>query len=66
MLRYVCEFALANKGHDTRALQGYFGHRDIQHTVRYTELARYVARPTIFGNRGQRGRPCDDRDRGTV
>ena len=30
---------LANKGHDTRALQAYLGHRNIQHTVRYTELA---------------------------
>ena len=28
--------ALANKGHDTRALQAYLGHRNIQHTVRYT------------------------------
>ena len=32
-------FALANKGHDTRALQAYLGHRNIQHTVRYTELS---------------------------
>jgi site-specific recombinase XerC len=32
-------YALANKGHDTRALQAYLGHRSIQHTVRYTELA---------------------------
>jgi integrase len=29
----------ANKGHDTRALQAYLGHRNIQHTVRYTELS---------------------------
>jgi len=28
------EYALANKGHDTRALQAYLGHRNIQHTVR--------------------------------
>ena len=34
-----CGFALANKGHDTRALQAYLGHRNIQHTVRYTELS---------------------------
>ena len=27
------------KGHDTRALQAYLGHRNIQHTVRYTELS---------------------------
>ena len=31
--------ALANAGHDTRALQAWLGHRNIQHTVRYTELA---------------------------
>jgi site-specific recombinase XerD len=36
-------YALANKGHDTRALQAYLGHRNIQHTVRYTELS-----PTRF------------------
>jgi site-specific recombinase XerD len=35
-----CGFALANAGHDTRSLQAYLGHRNIQHTVRYTELAR--------------------------
>ena len=39
MLRHTCGFVLANKGHDTRALQAYLGHRNIQHTVRYTELA---------------------------
>ena len=27
------------KGHDTRALQAYLGHKNIQHTVRYTELS---------------------------
>jgi site-specific recombinase XerD len=43
MLRHACGYALANKGHDTRALQAYLGHRNIQHTVRYTELA-----PTRF------------------
>ena len=31
--------ALANKGHDTRSLQAYLGHKNIQHTVRYTELS---------------------------
>ena len=39
MLRHACGFALANKGHDTRALQAYLGHRNIQRTVRYTELS---------------------------
>ena len=43
MLRHACGYALANKGHDTRALQAYLGHRNIQHTVRYTELS-----PTRF------------------
>jgi type 1 fimbriae regulatory protein FimB/type 1 fimbriae regulatory protein FimE len=38
MLRHACGFSLANKGVDTRALQQYLGHRNIQHTVRYTEL----------------------------
>jgi len=39
MLRHACGFKLANEGHDSRALQHYLGHRNIQHTVRYTELA---------------------------
>ena len=43
MLRHACGYKLANDGHDTRALQAYLGHKNIQHTVRYTELA-----PTRF------------------
>jgi type 1 fimbriae regulatory protein FimB/type 1 fimbriae regulatory protein FimE len=43
MLRHACGFKLANDGHDTRALQAYLGHKNIQHTVRYTELS-----PTRF------------------
>ncbi len=39
MLRHSTGFALANKGTDTRTLQAYLGHRSIQSTVRYTELA---------------------------
>ena len=39
MLRHACGYYLANRGHDTRAIQQYLGHRNIQHTVRYTELA---------------------------
>jgi len=39
MLRHACGFKLANDGHDTRALQHYLGHENIQHTVRYTEMA---------------------------
>jgi len=43
MLRHSCGFRLANDGVDTRSLQAYLGHKAIQHTVRYTELA-----PTRF------------------
>lgn len=43
MLRHACGFKLANDGVDTRSLQAYLGHKNIQHTVRYTELA-----PTRF------------------
>jgi len=39
MLRHACGYALANRGTDTRTLQAYLGHRNIQSTVRYTELA---------------------------
>ena len=39
MLRHGCGYKLANDGHDTRAIQHYLGHRNIMHTVRYTELA---------------------------
>jgi type 1 fimbriae regulatory protein FimB/type 1 fimbriae regulatory protein FimE len=43
MLRHACGFAQANAGRDTRSLQVYLGHRNIQHTCRYSELA-----PTRF------------------
>ena len=39
MLRHACGYKLANDGVDTRTLQHYLGHKNIQHTVRYTELA---------------------------
>jgi site-specific recombinase XerD len=39
MLRHACGYALANRGHDTRSLQAWLGHKNIQHTVRYTELS---------------------------
>ncbi len=45
MLRHACGYQLANRGVDTRSLQAYLGHRNIQHTVRYTELS-----PTRFRN----------------
>jgi integrase len=43
MLRHSAGYKLAGDGHDTRAIQDYLGHKQIQHTVRYTELA-----PTRF------------------
>jgi site-specific recombinase XerD len=41
MLPHACGYKLANAG--TRTIQSYLGHKSIQHTVRYTELA-----PTRF------------------
>jgi site-specific recombinase XerD len=41
MLRHSCGYKLANDGVGT--IQSYLGHKSIQHTVRYTELA-----PTRF------------------
>lgn len=43
MLRHATGYYLAGKGQDTRAIQAYMGHKNIQHTVRYTELS-----PTRF------------------
>ena len=39
MLRHATGYKLANDGQDTRALQHYLGHKNIMHTVGYTELA---------------------------
>jgi type 1 fimbriae regulatory protein FimB/type 1 fimbriae regulatory protein FimE len=43
MLRHGTGYKLANDGRDTRAIQHYLGHRNIQSTVRYTEMS-----PTRF------------------
>jgi integrase len=43
MLRHAAGYKLAGDGHDTRSIQDYLGHKNIQHTVRYTELS-----PTRF------------------
>jgi integrase len=42
MLRHACGFKLANDGHDTRALQHYLGHKNIQ---QHGSLHRAFARP---------------------
>jgi site-specific recombinase XerD len=39
MLRHACGYALANKGHDTRAIQAWLGHRSITSTAVYMALA---------------------------
>jgi len=39
MLRHATGYKLANDGQDTRAPQHYLGHKNIMHTVRYTELS---------------------------
>jgi integrase len=39
MLRHACGYKFANDGVDTRTIQKYLGHRNIQHTVCYTELS---------------------------
>jgi len=39
MLRHSTGFKLAIDGQDTRAIQHYLGHRNIQHTALYTQLA---------------------------
>lgn len=36
MLRHACGYTLADKGIDTRLIQGYLSHKNIQNTVIYT------------------------------
>ncbi len=38
-LRHSCGYYLAASGHDTRAIQDYLGHKNIHHTVRYTQMS---------------------------
>jgi site-specific recombinase XerD len=59
MLRHSTGFKLANQGVDTRSLQHYLGHKNIQHTVRYSELS-----PERFRNfwRIRKRHPKTDRD----
>ena len=39
MLRHGCGYALANMGYDTRLIQDFLGHKNIQHTVIYTRTS---------------------------
>jgi hypothetical protein len=63
MLRHGCGYALANAGHDTRAIQARMGHKNIQHTVRYPPRA--AIRGTEMKRTGERdqGRGGDRRSR---
>jgi type 1 fimbriae regulatory protein FimB len=45
MLRHATGYNLINRGTDVRMVQSFLGHRSIQSTVRYTELA-----PNRFAN----------------
>ena len=64
MVRHACGYKLANDGHDTRAIQAYLGHRNIQNTTRYTALApqrfkEFFSRlnqPQIVAVSGSKGR----------
>jgi site-specific recombinase XerD len=38
-LRHACGYYLAAQGHDTRAIQDYLGHKNMHHTVRYTQMS---------------------------
>jgi type 1 fimbriae regulatory protein FimB/type 1 fimbriae regulatory protein FimE len=50
MLRHGCGYRPTSAGHDTRAIQAWLGHQNIQHTVRYTELApRPVPAAEVLG-----------------
>ena len=39
LLRHACGYYLASQGHDTSAIQDYLGHKNIHHTVRYTQMS---------------------------
>ena len=43
MLRHACGYALANKGHDTRALQAYLGHEYPAHGALHGIVANTVS-----------------------
>ena len=57
MLRHACGFAPANKGRDTWSLQAYLGHKNIQHTVRYTTPAASFDHLVGAGTPGSFGQP---------
>ena len=42
MLRHACGYALANRGHDTRALQAYLGHKNSTHSAVHRDVTDEV------------------------
>jgi integrase len=56
-----CGYKLANDGHDTRSIQAWLGHANINHTVRYTELS--AARFKDFWRATKRGAECGTMER---
>jgi integrase len=55
MLRHGCGYALANAGHDTRALQAWLGHKNTSSTPCATPNSRRIGSRTSGG-----GRPAAD------
>jgi len=49
MGRMATGYKLANDGHDTRSIQQYLGHRNITHTVRYTEFSSKAVQRVLEG-----------------
>lgn len=49
MFRHACGYALANRGCDTRLIQDYLGHRNIQNTVIYTAANAARFKMVSFG-----------------
>lgn len=45
MLRHAKGYTLAEKGYDTRAIQDYLGHKNVAHTVLYTQLSSKRLKP---------------------
>jgi integrase len=62
MLRHACGFALADQGADTRLIQDYLGHRNIQHTVPAPPQTRRGSRSC--GGRGHNARKAPPWRRG--
>ena len=57
MLRHACGYKLAHDGHDTRALQEWLGHSNIQNTTRYTELTSRRFKEFLAARRLPAARP---------